>query len=228
MRFFTRLFLWATPVILAGCTNAGQERRTTKNPGIIFPDYRIWSEEGKENVTCLLQFRTGGPDGAAVLLKEPALIELDGEKVAPDSTRLTGAFYEVIKPAEEFKGKHTIVYTDAGMEQHQTEFEFLPFDLVNEVPEKVHRKSFTIQLAYFPEERTPVHIMLTDTAFSTNDVNEIVDAVDGKIEITAAMLDKLKAGPVVLEIFKESTNPVAGVPGRIWVSYGLRREFELE
>lgn len=213
--------------LLAGCTD-GDQRDRGYTGSALFSDYRIWSEEGRENVICLFQFRRGGPDGPAVVLKPPSAVELDGEKLAPDSTRLTGTFYEKVIPVAQFRGKHAVIYTDIEGKEHELEFEFLPFDLLNELPERVKREHFTIQLAGFPEGKTPVHLMLVDTAFATDDINEVVDAVNGEIEIIPAMLDRLKAGPIVLEIFRESTTTETKAKGRIWISYGLRREFELE
>ncbi|HEU4634026.1 MAG TPA: hypothetical protein VFS22_08585 [Flavisolibacter sp.] len=226
MRFISKLFPFVITAILAGCTGRDQKDRSFAG-STVFSDYRIWSEEGRENVTCLFQFRMGGPDGPPVLLEAPSAIQLDGEKLAPDSTKLTGTFYETIKPVAEFKGKHAVIYTDAEEKQHKLEFEFRPFYLASELPAKVTRRSFSVKLAGFSDGTTPLHLILVDTAFATNDVNEMVEAVNGEIEIRPAMLDKLKAGPVVLEIFQESTTVVREEKARIWISYGLRREFEL-
>lgn len=227
MKILLRFLLVSVTVIVAACTDDGREHSNEVKPGSVFFEYRIWGEEGKEDVTCLMQFRMHGPNGTTLLLEEPANVKLDGELVKADSAKLSGAYYEIIKPVSEFEGKHSLVFTEAEKQTYKTDFEFIPFQLSAELPESIPRKPFSINLANFPKEETPVHITLTDTAFATNDVNEIVDVVEGKVEITSFMLNKLKAGPIVLEIFKESTNLVAGEKGSIWMSYGLRREFEL-
>ena len=46
---------------------AGSEGSRDKKPSDIFADYRITADEGKEAVTCLLQFYEGGPRGATLL-----------------------------------------------------------------------------------------------------------------------------------------------------------------
>jgi hypothetical protein len=227
MKILLRFLLISVTVIVAACTDDGREQGNEMKRGTVFFEYRIWGEEGKENVTCLMQFRMHGPNGTTFLLKEPANVKLDGEIVKADSAKLSGAYYEIIKPVNEFEGEHSIVFTDAEKQTHKTDFEFAPFRLLTELPESIQRKAFTINLANFSTDETPVHVTLTDTAFATNDVNEIVNVVGGKVEITSSMLNKLKAGPIVLEIFKESTNLLVGEKGSIWTSYGLRREFEL-
>jgi hypothetical protein len=229
MRIFLKLLWVSVAVNVAACTNAEREQKEV-TPGAVFFDYRIWGEEDKGDVTCLLQFRMGGPNGATLLLEDPAKVELDGEIVKADSARLAGAFYETIKPVNEFKGKHSIVFTDVDKKQHKEEFEFTPFQLSAELPQKLQRKPFTIRLVDFPADAATIHISLTDTSFTTNDVNEIAEVVNGGVEVTETMLNKLRAGPIVLELSTENervVNKGANDKGRIWMRYGLRREFEL-
>ncbi|HYK57174.1 MAG TPA: hypothetical protein VEV15_11955, partial [Flavisolibacter sp.] len=213
------------------CTNTDTEREQKKmTPGGIFFDYRISGEEDKGDVTCLLQFRMGGPNGVTLLLEDPAKVELDGEIIKADSARLTGAFYETIKPVNEFNGKHSIVFTDLEKQPHTEEFEFTPFRLSTELPQKLQRKPFTIRLVDLPADAATIHITLTDTSFTTNDVNEIAEVVNGEVAVTETMINKLKVGPIVLELSTENEKTVnkgANDKGRIWMRYGLRREFEL-
>jgi hypothetical protein len=229
-RFFVKLILLVTAVNVAACTNAEKDETKSLAPDAVFFDYRIWAEEGKEGVTCLFQFRRGGPNGHAVLLQDPARIELDGNGLTVDSAGLSGVFYEMVEPVNEFEGRHTIAFTNAEGKQYKEEIEFIPFNLSADLPGEVPRKPLTIVLEDFPKKETAVRLTLTDTAFATNDVNEIVMVEDGKLKITQSMLNKLKSGPVSLEIFKEEERSVRYTikeSGKVWVSYGLRREFEL-
>lgn len=228
MRSFLKLLLISVAFNVTACTNAEREQKE-RTPGAIFFDYRISGEE-KGDVTCVLQFRMGGPNGATLLLEDPAKVELDGEIIKADSARLTGAFYETIKPVREFKGKHSIVFTDLEKQPHTEEFEFTPFRLSAELPQKLKRKPFTIRLVDFPADAANIHITLIDTSFATNDVNEIAEVVNGEVKVTELMVNKLKAGPIVLELSTENERTVnkgANDKGRIWMRYGLRREFEL-
>lgn len=229
MKGYVKILVWLTAVIVAGCKDGEQRRKNLPADGIYF-SYRIWGEEGKEEVTCMLQFRAGGPNGAPVILQAPAGVELDGEELKADSARLSGAFYEILKPLNQFKGRHSIVFIDAEAKRYKQEFDFIPFQLRSELPPQIQKEPFTIQLNDFPVSETSIRLTLVDTSFSTNDVNEIVSVENGNIKITKSMLDKLTVGPVILELYKEdekSIGKVRGERGRLWISYGLRREFEL-
>src|SRR3979490_656544 len=80
------------------------------NPQNIYFDYRIWGEEGKDNITCLLKYHFNGQNGVSLLLDEPSRVELDGEVVRADSAKLSGVFYEIQKPLNDFTGKHIITF----------------------------------------------------------------------------------------------------------------------
>jgi hypothetical protein len=216
--------------IVAACNNSSQVAKDGTGQEAVYSDYRIEGEDGKEEVTCLLQFRLGGPNGPAFLLNEPRTVELDGEVVQPDSTRLSGVYYEVTKPVSEFKGKHALVFTDEGGKRYRQEFEFWPFSLAAEIPSKVKRAPFTIQLTNFPKNSTPVQLIMVDTAFETNDVNEMAVVNKGQLLIGEPILNRLKSGPVLMELIKEEEKSIkkgARWKGRLVVSYGLKREFEL-
>src|ERR1700686_4421451 len=92
------------------------------NPQTIYFDYKIWGEEGKDDIVVLLQYRFGGVNGATLLLEDPSKVEFDGELIKTDSSRMTGAFYEVMKPVKDFTGPHTIVFTDVNKKQYKEEF----------------------------------------------------------------------------------------------------------
>jgi len=223
------LCLFLVALSLAAC-NVDDKKTETGLPGNLFFEYRIWGEEGNSNITCMIQFRTGGPNGPAVLLSEPARVALDNEVLNSDSAALSGAFYEIVKPINEFRGKHAIVFTGKDNKKQSQEFEFITFSLASELPEQVKKKPFTIRLVNFGDNENKFRLSLTDTAFMTNDVNEMIHIEDGELAITQAMLDRLQTGPVAIEIFMEQEKRIRNglnEKGRIWVSYGLRRQIEL-
>jgi hypothetical protein len=217
-------------VIVTACNDSSRVAKDGTGQEAVYSDYRIEGEEGKEKVTCLFQFRLGGPNGPAFLLNEPRAIELDGEAVHPDSTRLSGVYYELTRPVSEFKGKHALVFTDEQGKRHRQEFEFWPFSLATEIPSKVKRAPFAIQLTNFPKNSTPVQLIMVDTAFETNDVNEMAVVNKGQLLISEPLLSRLKSGPVLMELIKEEEKSIkkgSRWKGRLVISYELKREFEL-
>jgi hypothetical protein len=91
------------------CTESPEPvARQNRTSGGIYYDYQVWGEEGRNEVTIRLQYRRGDEEGDAVALEEPGQVMLDGEPLTADSTKFTGTYYELTKPATEFKGNHTI------------------------------------------------------------------------------------------------------------------------
>jgi hypothetical protein len=71
---------------------------------------------------------------------------------------------------------------------------------------------------------------MVDTAFETNDVNEMAVVNKGQLLINEPILNRLKSGPVLMEIIKEEERSIkkgSKWRGRLVVSYELKREFEL-
>jgi hypothetical protein len=84
-----------------------------------FFDYRIWADEGREDVTVNLQYRMGGKNGTTLVLDEPSKAMFDGEQLKVDSAKVTGAYYETQKPIASFPGKHTISFTDLNKKEYK-------------------------------------------------------------------------------------------------------------
>jgi hypothetical protein len=224
----SRVLLLFFLIFLAGCVNHEGERSNEFTDNLYF-DYRITGEEDRDAVSCMLQFKWGGQEGGALALREPGSVALDGETLPRDSARLTGVYYEVEKPLESFAGKHEIVLTDHRKKQYREEFGFAPFGL-EELDEQIVRRPFVIKLKDFPAKATRVHLILVDTAFETNDVNEMLSIVNGELPVTEEMLRRLKSGPVSLEIYSEEERPLkqrSRMGGKIFIQYGLKREFQL-
>lgn len=226
----TRLVLFfGIAAIVAGCTNRDKVKSNVDYDRLYF-DYAITAEEDAGYATCVLQFKEGGPEGKAVNI-DPAIVEVDGQKIETDSAKLSGFFYEVQKPIDSFSGKHVIVFTAPSDKEYKNEFEFSPFTLEEELPEKITRKSFSIHLKNFPSTEKTVRLLLLDTAFESSGFNDMVPVVDGKVTINDSILRSVKKGPINLALYMEQEmslqeKTIAG--GRVFVTYGLKRQFELE
>lgn len=177
----------------------------------------------------MLQYRFGGPNGSTLTLQEPGQVEMDGQTLKADSSNLLGTYYEFSKSLLDFQGKHEIVFTGYDKKQYKEDFEFTPFSLEEELQDTIHRKPFIIKLENFPLQSTPLRLVMIDTAFDTNDVNEIIDVVDGEIKIDSQMLSQLKNGPISLELNLEQEKPLQQTKagGKLSLRYTLKRDFEL-
>ena len=114
MRWNSIIALLLFTVIMAGCNENKDVKADASDLGNIYLAYTITAAETNEFVTCKFQFLQGGADGEAIKLKDSASIQLDGKPISPDSSRFNGVYYEVVLPFEDFKGKHTIVFTSFG------------------------------------------------------------------------------------------------------------------
>lgn len=215
--------------IVTGCKNKDKVAKTGINDGQIYFDYTVTAEEGDENVTCVFQYKNGDAEGKAINI-EPGSVELDGQQIQSDSTKLSGSFYEAQKPVDSFAGKHTVVFTNADDKKFTNEFEFTPFGIAENLPEKISRKPFIIQLKHFPASAKSIRLLMLDTAFASKGFNDLVPVQNGKINIDAPILNTIKKGPINLELYLEQEIPLKETTkagGKISVTYGLRREFEL-
>lgn len=226
-----RIFLLiCTIAIFSACNNTEIGKAKDVNPEAVYYDYKVWGEEGSENVTVMLQYRFGGEDGTSLTLDSPSKVSIDGEMLRLDSVKFSGAYYELIKPSAQFEGKHTILFMDTNGKEHKEEFTYLPFALAADLPEQLPRKPITLKLTNFTAAPTPVRLVMTDTAFTSNDVNEELKIEKGELKITARYWNALKAGPVTLEIYREEEQPLKKASkegGRLMMTYALKRQFTL-
>lgn len=219
----------ALTLVLSSCTSNEIGNIKDVNPDAIFFDYEIWAEEGREDVTVNLQYRIGGPHGTTLVLNEPSKVMLDGELLQVDSAKYTGAYYEVQKPVSEFTGRHTIVFTDLNNKEYREEFEFTPFSIEPDVPGVCTRGELVFNLKGL-EPVDYIQVLLTDTSFTSNDINEVDTVRNGRLVITKERLSSLSNGPISLQFIKEVEKTVKNGTkegGRIFFSYGLKRDFEL-
>ena len=219
------------PLFFLACK--GEEKKAAKT-GIsaqnLFLEYQVWGDEEREFVTVLLQLRNKSRNGKTVELAAPGFVELDGEVLQPDSSRLSGVFYETQRPLAEFAGKHKITIRDENKDLVSEEFEYTPFTLATPLSQKVKKAGLTLTLKGLNTE-DKLRVTMVDTVFSTADINELMPVINGKLQISSEALQDVKEGPVTLLLFKEEERRIENPSvkgGKIAVTYGLKREFDLE
>lgn len=223
-----RLIVFACAASLAACTNEGAVAEGQTSTAI-YADYKIRGEEGQSTVTVVLQFRLGGRDGEAIVLEKPGGVTIDGMALNADSAGISGAYYEAAFPLDTFNGDHLIEFTGPGGEKHKQAFNYAPFAFAKEPPPAFPMHPVTFHLSGLPDS-TGLRMILTDTAFATQDINTEIKVVKGALTITDQMWRKLKPGPVLLEIYKEVETPLplfSKAGGVMTIHYGLKREFSV-
>jgi hypothetical protein len=225
------LFLYILSTFLTSCTSNEIGTAKDVNPEAIYFDYKIWGEEGNNDVTIKLQYRVGGKNGTTLLLEEPAKVELDGELLKADSSTYSGVYYEVQKPVASFTGRHTIVFTDVNKKQYKEVFNFQPVALETKIPDTLQRSKIAFKFSGI-DSPDYLRVLMTDTSYTGEGINQL-DTVykDGLITIGMEDIKELVNGPIHLEITKENDSPVKNGTregGRISISYGLKREFNIK
>ena len=216
-------------VFFFSCTSNEIGNSKDVNPDAVFFDYKIWGEEEKDEVTINLQYRMGGPNGTTLVLEDPSKVLLDGETIPADSARFSGAYYEVQKHLSSFSGKHIIVFIDVNGKEYAEEFEFIPFSLNPDVPETLQRGDLVFNF-HGLEPIDYIRVLMTDTSFTSDDINEIDTVRNGRLVITAERLSTLSNGPINLQFYKEVEKTVKSSTkegGSWFMSYGIKREFVL-
>jgi len=232
-KFMSRTYLLALTSIstffLFSCTSDEIGNSKDVNPNAIFFDYKIWAEEGREEVTVNLQYRMGGKNGTTLVLDGPSKVLFDGEQLKVDSAKVTGAYYEVQKPFSSFPGKHTISFTDLNKKEYKEEFEFTAFTLEPNVPAIMSRGDLVFNFKGL-DTVDYLNVILTDTSFTSADINDVDTIKNGRLVISAGRLSALVNGPINLQFYKEVEKSVKSSTkegGKLFISYGLKREFEL-
>lgn len=229
---FRNLTLWILGLALWG-SGCKEEEKAPAKKGLsgqsLFLEYQIWGDEEREYVTVLLQLRHKNNSGKTLKLNPPGFVALDGEALQPDSSRMSGYFYEALKPLPGFAGHHKITVVDENKEQASEEFEYTPFRLTSSIGDRVGKGGLSLRLSGLKAEDR-VRVILVDTVFSTPDINEMLPVVDGRLQISAELLTSVRTGPVTLLLFKEEERRIhhpAVSGGKIAVTYGVKREFDL-
>ncbi|GAA4344148.1 hypothetical protein [Flaviaesturariibacter amylovorans] len=185
----------------------------------------VRSEEGSPLVTVLLQGREDGPEGD---FYEGILdLKLDGQPLAADSSRLGGIFYEAQVPVEDFAGSHRLEGTAPGGATFKKEFTYAPLRFAAEPPARLSRTGFRLQLQGVPEGGAVV-LVLTDTAFVSNDLAERVTVSKGLLTLSPDQLRDVRNGPAQLQLTcLQELDLGEAVPGKVRIEHTLRRELEL-
>lgn len=216
-------------LLLAGCANNETNLKKKVDPEAIYFDYRVWGDEENNDITVRLQYFIGDEAGNTVSWDRSGKVTFDGEILQADSSRMNGFYYEAIIPLENFVGKHSIVFTDHNEKQYKEEFDFALISLKTEIPAIVNRKELVIALNGLDSGEI-VRMLLTDTSFYSRGIDRIDTVQNDSIIITPRDMENLRNGPVYLEIYKEEKRPLkepGKSGGRLSVSYGLKRVFEL-
>lgn len=217
-------------LLVVSCTSNEIGNSKDVNPEAVYFDYKVWGNEEDSVVTVRLQYRFGGDDGTTLLLQDPAGVTLDGKLIPVDSSTFLGAYYEVIKRADDFAGRHRIVFTGLSERQYAEEFDYPVFYLKNDLPPVIKRKDLKIELGGL-RTGDKVRIVLTDTSFYSNGIEKVDSVKDGVLLIRKEELVHLLNGPVHMEIIRDEDKNLAEVTregGHLYLSYGLKREFMLE
>jgi hypothetical protein len=133
------LVLAASIFAFAACTSneIGESKDVAQDK--IYQDYTISYAEGNTNAAVYCQFRFAGKNGTTLVLNSPSQVQFDGEKIAVDSSAGSGAYYQASKPATNFFGKHTLIYTTTDNKTLENSFSFDNFKLVN-LPASISKK----------------------------------------------------------------------------------------
>jgi hypothetical protein len=225
-------FLLASFLLVFFCSCNSNEIGDGKDvdPSAVWFEYRISGEEETGYVTVNLQYRFAGRAGTTLLMSPPSKVELDGEPLPADSSKMSGVYYEISRPIQDFAGEHTIVFTDKNNKQYKEDFTFQPMTLSSELGEKLPATTLELQLEGVAEG-SKVRVILMDTASFSEGIDRIDTVRGGIVRIDSLDMATLAAGPVFLELNWEKERKVkngTSEGGRISMSYRLRRQFELE
>jgi hypothetical protein len=224
------LILGSGFIIFSSCNDAEIGSSKDVNTESIFMHYLVSGEEQDSNVTVTLRFSFGGPRGTTLVLDEPGKVELDGVKLRVDSSRLGGAYYEVIRPVKEFTGRHTIVFTGYNETRYTEEFDFRPMRLLTLIPDSLQRSDLVLELDGL-EAEDYVRVLVTDTSFHSQEINRVDTVRNGRLVIKEKEMEGLVNGPVRLELFREHIKPLKNATregGQLSINYGIKRSFLLK
>lgn len=229
-RFFIQVFLLCQ-IVFSSCNNNREPENTNEiDPEAIYLDYQVRGEEGNELATVLLQFRVEESYGGTLALTGPSKVELNGEEIPADSTRMTGTFYEVQLPVEKLAGSHTIIFTDANKKKYKEEFSFQPVFLLSVVPDSLGRDNLVFDFKGL-KPLDQMRVVIADTTYPGHETDRTDTVRNGRLIIKKEDIEGLANGPVQVLFIREYETPVKKGPksggGRISFSYSIKREFHL-
>lgn len=211
-------------LLITGCVSKDKQAGSNQ----LFFDYTITGEEENDSVTVMLQYREEEA-GEVVSIEGLGKVTLDSIPLLAESTKVTGAYYEVQLPLAEFTGSHTIIYTSIDNKQYKEQFNFQPLILLTEIPETVPRGDLELELGGL-EEGDLVRVLLTDTLFGSEGIDRLDTVTGNSVFISREDMEELTDGPIQLQLVKESETQAKNATrkgGRVYMSYKLKREFIL-
>lgn len=215
---------------LAACNNEEIGKAKDVNPETVYFDYRVSGDEATGRTTVRLQFRFAGPGGTTLVLENPSQVTLDGRVLPVDSSRFNGAYYEADIATDSFAGKHEIIFTGSGGKKYTEQFTYSPFSLAALADSLSGKQDLVLEIIGL-EDGEPLHVMMTDTSFRGNGIEQIEKIKQGKIVIPAALLAQLKPGPIYLDLtsdIRRNLRDTTSEGGALLLNYRLKREFWLE
>jgi hypothetical protein len=225
MRQAGYLYFFLMLIVYAGCTNPENKPEGTIPSSPLYYSLNIWGEEGNDSINCLFQYHSRRIDGPVIFPGQKAIVQLDNEVLKADSAKLSGPYYDLRIPKDGFNGNHLLQFTGTGNKLINVQFTFNAFHPSPGWPVSIKRGPYQLKFKNFPLNPSVVRLSLVDTSFATNDFNELVDVENGRLQLTASMFKDLTPGPISMEITREEEKPDKN--GKIWISYSIRREFEL-
>lgn len=219
------LIFFFLSLALMACMGTGSDDQSTE-PDDLFLDYKIWGEEGNDSVTIMLFFREDGPTGPAVRIAEPGQVQLDGERLLPDSNDMTGVYYPATREISRFTGKHNIRFTSESKKVYREDFVFRPFALKESFPDTISRSRFRILLEGL-NKQDMIRMLVSDTSFPGIGIDRLETVLDNQLVLTRGALSYLVNGPLFIELTKEAGWPMdkgTRAGGLVSISYTIRRE----
>ena len=210
------------------CKEEDSENEKLLDSSRIWFDYRVWGDEEGGYMTIKAQYRLGGPNGKAISLAPPANVMLDGSKLLPDSSRMTGVYYEISRPTHEFEGPHEIVFTDYSNKQYKQPFRFQPLTLLTEIPEIFSVNRLQLELEGVSQNER-VRLIMMDTASFSEGIDRLDSVKHGTLIVDSLEFATLAPGPIFLELTREKEQKILNgnkQRGRFSMSYGIKRQFE--
>jgi hypothetical protein len=209
--------------LFASCQSNEIANSKDVNPAAIYTSYNVSYTEGDENVSCRASFRFGGSNGTTLVLNSPTKVQLDGQTLKVDSSRFSGAYYQVEKPFSSFKGEHAFTFFNANNSTMKEAFTFSPFVLAKPVPTTISKKGLSLSFNGL-NNGNKIKITISDTSAKTNDINREFIIQNNQTAVLPDELKLLKNGPLEINISKFTKKPLLeSTPegGEIIMSYSL-------
>jgi len=207
----------------------GSTGQDQTDPDDLYFDYKILGEDGNDSITVMLFYREGGPTGPTIRIGEPGFVQLDGERLQPDSNSMTGVFYSARKEKAQFSGRHSILYKDVNGQTYREDFSFRPLTFKTPLPDTIRRARLSIQLDGL-DRMDVVRILLSDTSYPGEPIERLDTVFGNQLIITRGALSYINSGPVYLELSREKEQPLENgtrTGGMLMLTYTIRKELIL-